>query len=113
MTKNPTALISAAVAAVIALAVAFGLPLSDQQAVALLGVIAPVIALIQGGITWQASTSDGQIVATATPGAPEAVAGKASVYPNGTPLATVPATVDPSVQAELLAGVVKPSELKV
>lgn len=109
MTKNPTALITGAVAAVIALLVAFGLPITTDQKAALLGAIAPLVALVQAVITWKRSTEDRQIVAVAGPD--EALAGPASIYPNGTELGTVPLSVTPATQVALLTGKLKPKDV--
>lgn len=105
-----SAVITGAAAAVITLAVAFGFPLTDEQRVALLGVIAPVVALVQAVLTRVWTTDDGIVVAKAE--ARQAVAGPASVYPAGMPLETVPTNADPDVQARLLAGSLMPGELR-
>lgn len=52
--KEPAVLVGlvvAAVAAIIALATAFGLNLSDAQKIAILGVFGPVYALVQAWVT--------------------------------------------------------------
>lgn len=103
-----TALIYGAVAAVLTLIVAFGAPVSEDQKWAILAAIAPVVAIVQAIITRTSTTDNAVVVAKAKPGVPEAVAADASVYPNGTQLQTVPATLNPSEQLDLLTGEVKP-----
>lgn len=51
--KLEPALVSGAVAAIVTLVVAFGVPLTVEQKAAILGVIAPVIALVQAVATRQ------------------------------------------------------------
>ena len=105
-----TALIYGVVAAVLLLVVAFGAPISAEQRTAILGVIAPTVALVQAVLTRLKTTDNGVVVAKAAAGK-QAVAADASVYPNGTELHTVPSNVSEQSQKLLLNGTIKPHEV--
>lgn len=107
--KNPTALITGVVAALIALGVAFGLPLTGDQKAALLGAVAPIVAVTQAIITWRRSTEDNQIVAVV--GKDEAIAGPASAYPDGVELSTVPTQLPGGTKLALLNGSLRPGDV--
>ena len=64
--KLEPAVITGAVAAVITLLVAFGIPLTEDQKVAVLGVIAPLLALAQGLIVRAAVVPVAKLDAAAT-----------------------------------------------
>lgn len=83
-------LISGAVAAVIALVVAFGVDLSADKVGAIMAVVAAVLALlVRSSVTPNVS-----VAATADPaGSTGAVAGPAADQPDGTPVSVVTSTL--------------------
>ena len=108
-TDRRSAVILGLATAVIMLAVSFGAPISDDQKGALLGFTGAVLALLQAfGARWL--TTDNSVVVATAQGR-QAVAADASVYPNGTPLATAPADVLPEQAAGLLSGTLRPSDV--
>jgi len=85
------ALILAAIQAVIALAVGFGLPVTTEQAALVLAASAAVL----GVITRQQVTPNAAVAAKVDTPPPGIVAGPAASAPEGTPVAIIDATPDP------------------
>lgn len=87
MTNEPAVTIgsiSAATAALLGLAIAFGVPLSDDQRVAILGAIAAVAPLVVGLLIRGKVTPAGNVLAYLPKrAATEVLAGEASSAPTG------------------------------
>lgn len=81
-----TTTISAAVAAVLALAVAFGLDLTQEQTAAILGVVAVAGPIIAGLIARKKVTPNAKVVAVRPRPDASPVAGPGSPLPDGTPV---------------------------
>lgn len=82
--------ITAGVAAVLGLLVAFGLELTNTQQTAILAVATVVAPLVVAWVTRPKVTPNAQVVAVETRTAePVTVAGEASPLPNGTPVSVI------------------------
>lgn len=66
--KNEPALLTGAVTAAIALAVAFGAPISGDQKEAVVGVVVAVVALLGGAVTRQSVSPTRKLNADEEPG---------------------------------------------